>query len=115
MQGNCPRRVAGIMPPAYGVGRAPPWWLRDHAPGVRCLSVAAMVATGMDVAPRRAVSSAPTFFTLVPASRIVEDILGPNVVFELIADNAVHESRIPKAHFFALDTLVYAPCDCCFE
>ena len=94
------RRHGGdrIMPPAYGVGGSPPWWRR-----------------GWIVAPRRTVSSAPSFFTLVPASRIVEDILGPNVVFELIADDAVHESRIPKAHFFALDTLVYAPCDCCFE
>ncbi len=114
---------------------------REHAPGVRYLSVAAMVATGMDCGPpvdklwpgacprrtrrggdgdglwppRRAVSSAPTFFALVPASRIVDDILGSYVVFELIADDAVHESRIPKAHLFALDTLVYAPCDCSFE
>ena len=94
--GVCPRRT-GFVGRRHGGDE-------DYAPGV-----------WPGACPRRTESSAPSFFSLLPAARIVEDILGPLVVFELIADDAVHESRIPKAHFFALDTLVYATCDGCFE
>lgn len=69
---------------------------REHAPGVLAIS-------------------ATTFFALVPSSWIIEYVLRPLVVFELIANNAVHESGIPKTFCCARETFVHSVRYCSFE